>query len=254
MAEHLRLDSLEDEDLVSLAPAGHVHLKLVDKMDYLSSIAEEIYFDDKAIAKEVAISLSNKENQYSLFSMARNAEITLDYLARKSSSSIYKSDSYLNCIDWEALLSIDQVIESVRNNVKAESRKDLWLGFCLRIKENKVVEGTVTRLESYGVFVRISSFVGLAHETNLGQFKVKDFAIDDRVEVEVTDIENSNKNRIPLRILANATNHFEGSRNDIKPKAVEKIQIKEKKEEVKGEVETTSSCEQLTFFDLFGDE
>lgn len=251
MAEHLRLDILEDEDLVSLAPTGHVHLKLVNTMDYVSSIAEELYFDDKAIAKEIASSLSNKEQQYSLLSMACNTKIVLNYLDSKS-DGIFKSESYLDCISWKDLLSIDSIIESFRKDIKIESQKDSWLSFCLKIKESNVAEGTVVDVRNYGVFVRMSGFVGLAHESNLGEYKVKDFIINDRVKVEILDIESSNSKRIPLKLLEKLNIHFEKSKH--KPKIQKKKKSQKKRAQTKENAESTPSSEQLTIFSLIEDE
>ncbi|WP_318826206.1 hypothetical protein [Burkholderia thailandensis] len=44
LAEHLRIDSVTDDDLVRIGPAGFVHLDLVGNVSYLAAVAEDTFF------------------------------------------------------------------------------------------------------------------------------------------------------------------------------------------------------------------
>lgn len=53
IAEHLRLLSVDDDDLVRLGPAGFVHLDLVGNISYLAAISEDTFFTDRLLEVHV---------------------------------------------------------------------------------------------------------------------------------------------------------------------------------------------------------
>lgn len=54
LAEHLRSDSIDDTDLISLTPAGHVHLELAHRdINYLGACAEDAWVTDRELAERV---------------------------------------------------------------------------------------------------------------------------------------------------------------------------------------------------------
>ena len=53
LAEHLKRELLSDEDLITLTPAGHVHLELTDDFHYLAACAEDSWISDEAMAHRV---------------------------------------------------------------------------------------------------------------------------------------------------------------------------------------------------------
>jgi hypothetical protein len=54
LAEHLRTESVSDDDLVMLTPAGHVHLELAHRdIHYLAACAEDTWLADSSLASEV---------------------------------------------------------------------------------------------------------------------------------------------------------------------------------------------------------
>lgn len=54
LAEHLRPDSIQDEDLISLTPAGHVHLELAHRdVNYLAACSEDSWVTSYDLADSV---------------------------------------------------------------------------------------------------------------------------------------------------------------------------------------------------------
>jgi hypothetical protein len=54
LPEHLRPDSIKDDDLLSLTPAGHVHLELAHRdVNYLAACAEDSWLTERVLAENV---------------------------------------------------------------------------------------------------------------------------------------------------------------------------------------------------------
>jgi hypothetical protein len=53
LAEHLRRELLSDDDLITITPAGHVHLELSSDFHYLAACAEDCWLEDEALAVRI---------------------------------------------------------------------------------------------------------------------------------------------------------------------------------------------------------
>jgi hypothetical protein len=53
VAEHLRTDSIAENDLITLSPAGSVHLDFAEDFYYLAACAEDLYFTEESVAREI---------------------------------------------------------------------------------------------------------------------------------------------------------------------------------------------------------
>jgi hypothetical protein len=80
VAEHLRVDILEDQDLIKLGPAGFVHLELVGNFNYLAAVAEDTFFTDRVQAERIADRIRIPERQLSIKTSASNAEELVNFL------------------------------------------------------------------------------------------------------------------------------------------------------------------------------
>lgn len=89
IAEHQRVDNIQDEDLVALAPAGVVHLELSNNLDYLAACAEESWLDDARLAESIAHRLTNDGvyGHYSRVFTTKNGLDLADYIQAKASQS-----------------------------------------------------------------------------------------------------------------------------------------------------------------------
>jgi len=53
-SEHLRPESIDDSDLISITAAGHVHLELAHQdINYLAACAEDAWVEDHSLAERI---------------------------------------------------------------------------------------------------------------------------------------------------------------------------------------------------------
>ena len=83
VAEHLRSDQIADTDLVSITPAGHVHLELAyNDLHYLAACAEDCWVADANLAEEVRARITIQPYYYALSwnNTLSNAHAICEYL------------------------------------------------------------------------------------------------------------------------------------------------------------------------------
>jgi len=95
-AEHLRTDSISEDDLVAITSSGSIHLEMLDNINYLASCAEETWFDDQSLAYRISERIGkNPYIQYSLPTAFENAKELVDYLSAKKASIQLDPSRYL---------------------------------------------------------------------------------------------------------------------------------------------------------------
>jgi predicted RNA-binding protein with RPS1 domain len=180
IAEHLRVDQLDNDDLISLAPAGFVHIDLIHTKDYFSAVSEDTYFSDFEVAKSISERISDRKRQYSLDFTVANYYSLVDYLQSKIQDDILSPNSFLECIDWKTLISVEL--------------QDPWLGIEKRIHKDSVLLGTVTNIKDFGVFVRLEDNLdGLINKNDLGDLQFNDFRVNNKIEVRVLHVDKIRK-------------------------------------------------------------
>jgi predicted RNA-binding protein with RPS1 domain len=200
IAENLRTDQVEDDDLISLAPAGFVHLNLVSKVDYLASVAEETYYDNKQISAEISTQISDKNIHYSLQSAINISDKFLNYLEQKLDEDFFIPNHFLDCFDWKNLASLDSVAHKFSKFIADIRQKDPWVDISLLQKESSSITGTITGIADFGLFVRLpNKIVGLAHKDNIGDYKLDDFRKYQTVHVRILSY-NEETERVSLAI------------------------------------------------------
>lgn len=158
IAEHLRIDQLDNDDLVSLSPAGFVHLEIMNTPDYLSAISEETYFDDEKVAESIATQICDRNRQYTSSSVLSTSKTLIDYLQPKLLDR-QPSDAFLENLEWENLLSIDDAIEVINSKaIETGSVANLWLNVRNSLKEGDVLEGVVKNTTDFGVFIGLKGY------------------------------------------------------------------------------------------------
>ena len=180
IAEHLRVDQLDNDDLISLAPAGFVHIDLIRTKDYFSAVSEDTYFSDFEVAKSISERISDRKRQYSLDFTVANYYSLVDYLQSKIQDDILSPNSFLECIDWKTLISVEL--------------QDPWLGIEKRIHKDSVLLGTVTNIKDFGVFVRLEDNLdGLINKNDLGDLQFSDFRVNNKIKVRVLHVDKVRK-------------------------------------------------------------
>lgn len=182
IAEHLRTDSVEDDDLVRLGPAGFAHLELVGNLSYLAAIAEDTNFSDRFQAERVAQRMRNFESHLHLKTALDNGTDLVEFLSSVQKHLVPPNGSYLQDDTLGHLTDITEVREALIRVAKAQSH-DPWFDADKRIRRQSRQNGTITNVVDFGCFVELDDgLVGLLHKKNMAG-KSLDFG--DRVEVEV---------------------------------------------------------------------
>jgi len=108
-------------------------------------------------------------------------------------------------IDFK-VLSVDEKRKSAiisRKKIQEDINQEKWDQFLFKYKEGDVVDGVITKIVSYGIFVRVDDLDGLVHQNDISwknnlPFR-KYYNKGDKVSVKILSI-NPEENRISLGI------------------------------------------------------
>lgn len=198
IAEHLRTDHVDDDDLVRLGPAGFVHLDLVDNLSYLAAVAEDTNFSDRFQAERVAQRIRHLDSHLHLKTALDNARELVDFLTNVRKRLLPENGSFLEGNDVVHLTNIDQASEAILRVAKSHSH-DPWFDADKRMPRRSVHLGTVVNVTDFGCFVEFSDgLVGLLHKSNWAGLS-PDFG--DRVEVGIEWVDVVQR-RMGLRLMS----------------------------------------------------
>jgi energy-coupling factor transporter ATP-binding protein EcfA2 len=197
---------MEKEDLISLAPAGLVHLDLLQNVNYLSTVAEDVIFAEEDVAKKVAYNLTGR----SLFRVdsrqaaISNCKLLMGYMASYHDSRFLGDAKVLSedvIADLVDLKSISDFVENVAINDQAfrelsQTQDDYPIG--------TQVDGQVVSVQNYGFFVEFGlRGRGLVHSSQFNHMNndpANAIEAGDWVIVEILEF-NPDHKRFGLRLI-----------------------------------------------------
>lgn len=197
IAEHLKLSSVDDDDLVRLGPAGFVHLDLVGNISYLSAISEDTFFTDRLQAEQISERIRNPQSHLRIETALANARDLVNYLQslRIGLQPINGSFMQINLLDSVAGLS--DATEAIHRMERSHS-VDPWLDATRRLPRGSIHAATVQNVVEYGYFIDFDDgLVGLVHKSNYNGIHATP---GDRVSVEILWID-VNQRRMNLKLL-----------------------------------------------------
>jgi hypothetical protein len=115
--EHLRYDSISDEDLICLSPAGAVHLRLLTNIDYLAACSENIWYDDKNLAESISKRISSMQYHFTYKTTLMNAKAILDYLKEQKAKSFSQPQLLIKPELLEDLHGVDDSIKVINKAI-----------------------------------------------------------------------------------------------------------------------------------------
>jgi hypothetical protein len=107
VCEDFRLKDITDDDLVSIAPAGHVHINVSSEQYYLAAIAEDSWFERESIAQRIANRIGDTRKHYTDSTVLDNAEDILEELEMHRSKEV---DAYRVIFDNDDLERADRFL------------------------------------------------------------------------------------------------------------------------------------------------
>jgi len=123
-------------------------------------------------------------------------------------------------IDFK-VLSIDEKRKSAiisRKKIQEDINQEKWDKFLSKYKEGDIVEGVITKIVSYGLFVRVDDLDGLVHQNDISwknnfPFR-KYYNKGDKVSVKILSI-NPEENRISLGIKQLTEDPWEWAKREL---------------------------------------
>jgi hypothetical protein len=185
----------DDEELISIAPAGHVHLDLLSNVDYLSACSEDVWFKSKEIAERIASRISNQvgTGHLTVGTSIDNASDLVSYLGEYLNTSIFDPSRYLDdkqCIKLLDFSKSASSIESLRKSTEPARDEKLLIE---DYPSGTTIEAEIVSIQKYGIFVEFGlnahGFIHISHFSG-NQAKVllfEDIEIGDTVKAQIIE-------------------------------------------------------------------
>lgn len=192
------------EDLVTIAPAGFIHLDLIQDVNYLSAVAEDVLFDSKEAARRVADNMVGRgvfpadSRQAALSS----ASMLLEYLERYRSKYLIGEVRLATEVHTTYLEHLHDAATKLGRLKDNDHAYRIYEGLLAQYPPGAEEAGQIVSVQSYGFFVDFGSrghglvhrshFNGLAANIEAGDWvliKVLKYDTDKRrFDLELVDI------------------------------------------------------------------
>ncbi|MCH7419611.1 type I restriction endonuclease [Pseudomonas mosselii] len=146
---------ITNEDLVSISPSGLIHLDLVHNIEYLATIAEDVYFRENQPAKKIADNLIGKgpfkiDSRQSAIS---NSQLLTNYLKSYYSKFFIGPAKILNDEVSEDLINIDAIVSYVDRTSSNDETFKRVNKFETDYPEGTEIDAQIVSTQNYGIFV-----------------------------------------------------------------------------------------------------
>lgn len=125
-SENFRTD-VADEDLIKLAPSGYVHRGLASDLNYLGSIAEDMWFRDETISNDIAERIGDPALHFRESTVLCNARDMASYLKEEFERKITSADTYLSKNVFNPSKSINGALRIALETSARTRAEDPWL-------------------------------------------------------------------------------------------------------------------------------
>ncbi|MBJ9686515.1 S1 RNA-binding domain-containing protein [Burkholderia vietnamiensis] len=197
LAEHLRIDSVTDDDLVRIGPAGFVHLDLVGNVSYLAAVAEDTFFLDRLQAEKVVSRIRDSATHLHIQTAVDNASELVEHLLEMRKSVNPAHGTFLAEDRLSELTDISDAAAALER-VKQNFSWDPWFDADKRLRRGSTHVGTVVNVVQFGCFVELPDGLhGLVHTSKMNGNRV---SAGDRVQVEVIWVDVFQK-KMSLKML-----------------------------------------------------
>jgi hypothetical protein len=187
ISEDFRVSGLEESDLIALAPAGSVHLQIASDVYYLAAVAEDMLYEDEALARSIATRMRDNAQHLSQRTTVQNAAAFLSEVEKWLSSSAKQYNSQFDDGKLELFVSLPEKSASLKRFEKSII-DGAWLAAKDKIDSGMVVTARISGMKPYGVFLNLAPGVtGLMHKSSVEDWGVArtGFRIGDDIQVFV---------------------------------------------------------------------
>lgn len=206
LSEDFRTESLTDNELIRLAPAGFVHLELVGNPTYLAAVSEDTLFDNEVIAQQIVKRISQLREQYDVSTVLSNASDLVQYLNRVRNTQIELISSYLERSDYKSLSNLSDADNAIAR-LQSSFISGPWVDASTKLQSGVEADGVIVNVKEYGIFVELKEFgvTGLIHKSKLPhKFETNTiFTPGEEIRAKVIDIDPI-KQRLGLSYVPDA--------------------------------------------------
>ncbi|WP_219013373.1 type I restriction endonuclease [Shewanella algae] len=182
ITENLGENTVEEDDLVKIAPAGFVHLDLLENITYLSAVSEDTFFNDRNQAERIAGRIRDEKSHLHKINSIENARELLDFLT-EIKSSLKKSLKNFDGVELFEHLTKFEVGYKAIERMELNANDDPWFNADKILPRRSYHEALIVNQEHYGYFAELPiGLTGLIHTTGLNGITP---SIGDRVRVQV---------------------------------------------------------------------
>lgn len=195
IAEDLKMESVTDDELIKLAPAGYVHLESIGNVEYLAAVAEDTWFSDTQIAERIAGRISRNDSHFNIKNTIRNASDLLQYLEKIRSEQFPNAKAFLEDDPFEQLTDFTEARKAIQALDNFQNKTG-WIEADKRYPIGTEHEGTIANVKHYGIFIELEpGLSGLIHSSKLpSDFLDNDtYAIGERFIVRILKISVDDK-------------------------------------------------------------
>lgn len=188
-AENLHSD-IAMEDLITISPAGLIHLDLLKNINYLSAVSEDVFFRENQAAKEIKDNIigAGKFKSDSRQAAISNAKVLSDYMLSYHERFFVGERMILNQDNQKDLIDLNELatfVDSKANNdIHYVSMYKLEMDYPV----GSLVDAQIVSVQNYGLFANFGlDGYGLAHKSEIlkGSKNIDDFEAGDWVTLEI---------------------------------------------------------------------
>lgn len=146
---------ISPEDLIAISPAGLIHLDLLRNIDYLSTVAEDVFFRENQPAKKIADNLIGK-GPFKIDSRQTaidNSSILINYLDAYHDKFFVGPAKLLTEELSDSLLDMKNLVEYVKRTSNNDNTYQKFNKFETEYPEGTEIDAQIVSTPSYGVFV-----------------------------------------------------------------------------------------------------
>lgn len=201
IAEHLRPDTVTDDELIRLSPAGFVHLESIGNVEYLAAVAEDTWFNDMQIAERIADRISRNDSHFDRQNTLNSAKDLYQYLEQMRSKTFPNASAYLEGSEYSQLTNLSAANKAILS-MEAVQNRSSWVDAATKYPVGSSHEGVIVNVKKHGIYVEIEPGVGsfvLASNLSADFLSNEKFAIGEKWLLRVESIsETQEKARFRL--------------------------------------------------------
>lgn len=184
ISESQNYDSIDNNELISISSSGIIHLMLVEDISYLSSCAEDVWYNDESLSEGIVARISNKKSKthFMLQTSVDNSLDLLTYLESYYDLFFNPQVSMISESIKKGYVNFDKLKAKLNNKKRLPGSLNLEKETL--IQEGSLVNCILNNIENFGMFFDIkgSNKIGFLHHKNFNE-TLEEAEVGDELEL-----------------------------------------------------------------------